>query len=345
MDSINRQNKRNKIGPYFISLALIFATTLFGEFIKKRLEPTNIVMFYLLIVVFAAIRWGRGPAIVTSIISVLAFDFFLVPPYLTFSVADIQYIFTFIAFLIVGIVVSTFASKVREQVIQRQTEKLHSALLSSISHDLKTPLVSITGALTTLLDSKSNLDQQHKKELLETAREESHRLNRIVNNILDMTKMEAGVLRISKKPCDLRDLIGACLEQLKDKIGSRNIKIDIPKDFPEVTIDFPFMLKALFNVIDNALKYSPVDNPVEIRASQIEGKVKIDIQDYGIGIAKDDLKRIFEKFYRVESSENVLGTGLGLCISKSIVEAHNGQITVESMPGKGSVFNIEVPLE
>jgi two-component system sensor histidine kinase KdpD len=245
----------------------------------------------------------------------------------------------------VGIVVSTFASKVREQIIQRQTEKLHSALLSSISHDLKTPLVSITGALTALLDSKSSLDEPHKRELLETAQEESNRLNRIVNNLLDMTKMEAGVLRISKKPCDLRDLIGACLEQLKDKIDSRNIKIDIPKDFPEVSVDFPFMLKALFNIIDNALKYSPANKPVEIRACLIQGKVKIQIQDYGIGIAKGDLRRIFEKFYRVERSENVSGTGLGLCISKGIVEAHNGRITVESMSRKGSVFSIEIPLE
>lgn len=247
------QAKQKQYYPYLICLGLVFITTLLGEIVKKSLEPANIVMFYLLVVVFSAIRWGRWPAVATSIISVLAFDFFLVPPYLTFSVSHIQYVFTFIAFLIVGMTISTFASKVKEQVIQRQTEKLHSALLSSISHDLKTPLVSITGALTALLDGKSNLDEPRKKELLETAREESSRLNRIVNNLLDMTKMEAGVLRISKKPCDVRDLIGACLEQLKDKIGSRNINIDIPKDCPEAAVDFPFMLKAIFNIIDNAL--------------------------------------------------------------------------------------------
>ncbi len=339
------QSKRNRILPYIISCGLVLLTTLFGELLKKRLEPTNIVMFYLLAVVFVAIRWGRGPAIATSIISVLVFDFFLVPPYLTLSVADIEYLFTFAAFLVVGIVVSTFASKVREQIIQRQTEKLHSALLSSISHDLKTPLVSITGALTALLDRNSNLDEQHKRELLETARGESGRLNRIVNNLLDMTKMESGVLRISKKPCDLRDLIGACLEQLKDKIGSREIKIDIPKDFPEIAVDFPFILKAFFNVIDNALKYSPDSSPVEIRAAVVERKAQVKIRDYGLGIPREDLKRIFEKFYRVERSYNVLGTGLGLCISKGIIEAHGGDISVDSTPGKGSTFTVELPLE
>lgn len=328
-----------------MSIGLVFITTLFGEFVKRRLEPTNIVMFYLLVVVFVAIRWGRGPAIATSIISVLAFDFFLVPPYLTFSVADIQYFFTFTAFLVVGITMSTFASKVREYVIQRQMEKLYSALLSSISHDLKTPLVSVTGSLTTLLDTKSKLDESQKRELLKTACEESERLNRIVNNILDMTKMEAGVLRLSKKPCDLRDLIGVSLEQLKDKIGSREIRTDIPKDLPEVSVDFPFLLKALFNLIDNTLKYSLNGSPIEIRCYQDQHKVKITIKDYGFGIPREDFSRIFEKFYRTKRSQHISGTGLGLCISKGIIEAHRGQIFVESELGRWTMFTVELPIE
>jgi two-component system sensor histidine kinase KdpD len=335
---------REKFYPYLLSLGLVFVTTLFGEFVKRRLEPTNIILFYLLVVVFIAIRYGIGPAVATSILSVLAFDFFLVPPYLTLSVADIQYLFTFAAFLVVGIVVSTFASKVREHLIQRQTEKLHSALLSSISHDLKTPLVSITGALTTLLDGKSHLDEKHKRDLLETASEESARLNRLVNNLLDMTKMEAGVLRIYKKPCDLRDLIGTCLEQLKNKIGQRSIKMDIPKDLPELPMDFLVMAKALFNVIDNALKYSTDNSSIDIRASMIDAKVRLEIKDYGCGIPKEDLKRIFEKFYRVEKSLHTSGTGLGLSISKGIIEAHGGQISAESDFGKGTTIVIILPM-
>ncbi len=191
---------QSKVLAYAVSMVLVSVVTLFGELVKRSIEPTNLVMFYLLAVVFTAIRWGRGPAVVTSVVSVLAFDFFLIPPYLTLSVSDIQYVFTFAGFLIVGIVVSTFASRVKEHLIQRQTEKLHSALLSSISHDLKTPLVSITGALTALLDNNSKLDETHKRELLASACGASDRLNRIVNNLLDMTKVESGVLRLSKKP-------------------------------------------------------------------------------------------------------------------------------------------------
>jgi len=335
---------RNKIYPYLISIGLVFIMTLFGEFVKRKLEPTNIVMFYLLAVVIAAIRWGQGVATVTSILSVLAFDFFLVPPYLTLGVADLQYIFTFIAFLVVGVVVSTLASKTREQVIQRQTEKLQSALLNSISHDLRTPLVSITGSLTALLDSDSGLDDATRKELLETAFEESDRLNRLVINLLDMTRMEAGALRIIRKPCELRDVLGASLEQLKEKIGSRNIKIDIPRDFPEVSMDFSFVMKVFFNLIDNALKYSPVDTPIDIKATAFKDKVRIEVKDQGIGIPQGDLKRIFEKFYRVERPHKISGTGLGLSICKGIIEAHGGQISAQNNPDKGATFTITIPL-
>jgi len=326
-------------------MGLVFVMTLLGELVKRKLEPTNIVMFYLLAVVIVAIRWGQGAAIVTSILSVLAFDFFLVPPYLTLNVHDIEYLFTFVAFLIVGVIISTLASKARERIIQRQTEKLYSALLHSISHDLKTPLVSITGALSTLLEKNSKLDQEQIKELLTTANGESKRLNHLVNNLLDMTRTESGVLRISKKPCDLRDFMGACFEQFTTKIGNRNIKINFPKDMPEVAVDFPYMLKAFTNVIDNALKYSSDGSLIEVVVSLMGNKVQILVRDYGCGIPKEDLGRIFDKFYRVQSAENILGTGLGLSISKNIIEAHGGCISVESIFGKSTTFIIELPAE
>jgi two-component system sensor histidine kinase KdpD len=329
---------------YLACLFLVFTTTLFGEVLKRFIEPTNIVMFYLLIVVLAAIRWGIGQAIFTSTISVIAFDFFLIRPYLTLGVEDLQYLFTFSGLMFVGIVVSTYASKVREQVIQSQTERLYSVLLSSISHDLKTPLVSITGSLTTLLDKRSNLNEKQKQELLRTSCAESERMNRLVNNLLDMTRMEAGALRLSKSPCDLRDLIGTCLEQLKDIINSRKVVVEIPKDLPEISVDIRFMMKVFLNLVDNALKYSPAERPILIQAHQVKDMVHIEFKDQGCGIPKEDLKRIFEKFSRVERASQVPGTGLGLCIAKGIVEAHSGQITVESELGKGSVFTVILPV-
>ena len=318
--------------------------TLLGEFVKKSLEPANLVMLYLLAVVIVAIRWGQGPAIVTSILGVLSFDFFLVPPYLTLSVDRIQYVFTFAGLLIVGLVISTLASKTREQVIQRQTEKLQTALLSSISHDLRTPLVSITGALTSLLDNNSNLSNAARKELLETAREESDRLNRLVSNLLDTTKMEAGALKILKNPCELRDILGASLEQLKEKTASRSIDIHIPRDFPEVPMDFSLMMKVFLNLIDNAIKYSSSCTPIVIKAVMFKDRVAIEIKDHGLGIPEGDLKRVFDKFYRVERPEQITGTGLGLSICKGIIEAHGGQIAAQNNTDKGVTFIITLPL-
>lgn len=334
----------SKIKPYLISFVLVFVTTLLGEIVKRRLEPTNIVMFYLLAVVFVAIRWGQGPAIVTSILSVLAFDFFLIPPYLTLSVADLQYIFTFIAFLVVGIVVSTLASKTREQVIQRQKEKLQTALLSSISHDLRTPLSSVTGSLSALLDNDAGLDETTRRELLETAFTEAGHLDRLVGNLLDMTRMEAGALKINRKACELRDVLGVTLEQMKEKIGARNIGIEIPKDFPEVPMDFLFMMKVFFNLIDNALKYSSADKPIDITATAFKDKVRIEIKDQGIGIPKAELKHIFEKFYRAQSPQRIMGTGLGLSICKGIIEAHGGEICAQNNRDTGAAFIITLPL-
>lgn len=334
----------NKIYPYMMSMGLVFIMTLVGEFVKRMLEPTNIVMFYLLAVVIVAIRWGQGPAIVASILSVLSFDFFLVPPYLTLSVDRIQYVFTFIGLLVVGLVISTLTSKTREQVIQRQTERLQTALLNSISHDLRTPLASITGALTSLLDHNFNLNDATRRELLETAYEESDSLNRLVGNLLDTTRMEAGALKISKKPCEFRDVLGASLEQLKEKAKPRNIRIDIPGNFPEVAMDFSFMMKVFFNLIDNAIKYSPEDTVIDIKATSLKDKVKIEIKDQGFGIPESDLERVFDKFYRVERPQQITGTGLGLSICKGIVEAHGGKIVAQNNPGKGVLITITLPL-
>ena len=349
--AINLIEKNNKVLPYLLSIGLVLITTLFGIFIKGKLEPTNLVMFYLLAVVIAAINWGKGPAITASIIGVLSFDFFLVPPYYTFTVASVHYIFTFIGLLIVGLVVSTLASRVREQTIKAQkvellqeTEKLQTALLHSISHDLRTPLATITGSLSTILHDDLDLNKKTSQELLKGAKQEADRLNRLVSNLLDMTKMEAGVLRISKKPCDLRDVLGTSLEALKEKVGCREVRISIPADCPEIYLDFSFMIKAFYNLIDNAINYSLPGSPILIRAAVINDRVRIEIIDQGPGIPPADLERIFEKFYRAKSPGRVSGTGLGLSICKGIIEAHNGAIAARNNPAGGATLAISLPL-
>ena len=342
---------KNTLVPYVMGLSLVVLITFLGELIKQYFEPTNLVMLYLLAVVFVALRWGRGPAIVTSLLSVLAFDFFLVPPYFTLAVSQVQYVFTFIGFLIVGLVISELAIKtkkqgqeVRQLELLRVTEKLQTALLNSISHDLRTPLATIIGAISMLLQDAPSLSEETIKELLQDAYDESNRLNRIVGNLLDMTRLEAGALKVSLKPCELRDVFGVSLQELKEKLGRRPVEINIPHNFPEIPMDFSLIVKVFVNLIDNAVKYSPDETPIHI-AAKIEGpQVRIEIQNEGPGILQTDLKRIFDKFYRAANSVQVSGLGLGLSISKGIIEAHGGQIWAEiPTEKKGPVFVVLLP--
>ena len=232
----------------------------------------------------------------------------------------------------------------RQVELMHEREKLHTALLNSISHDLRTPLVSIMGVLSSLLQDYSSLDSKTRGELLETAYEDSDHLNKFVGNLLDMTRLEAKALKIRIEPCELRDVVGASLQTLKDEIERRNILINIPVDLPEIPMDFVLMMRVFINLIDNAVKYSSLETPIEITAKLAEDKIKIDVKDLGIGIPKNDLIKIFDKFYRAVNPRQVTGTGLGLSICKGIVEAHGGEILAKNNPDKGVTISAILPL-
>ena len=277
-----------------------------------------------------------------------------------------------LGFLVLGAMVSSLAFKIRRQAIEakereahqaevavqqaklaevsrqvqlmHEREKLHTALLNSISHDLRTPLVSIMGVLSSLLQDYSSLDSKTRQELLATAYEDSDHLNRFVSNLLDMTRLEAKALKIRIEPCELRDVVGASLQILKDEVEKRKILINIPKDLPEIPMDFVLMMRVFINLIDNAVKYSPPETSIKIAAQPVGDKVRIDVQDLGIGIPMDDLIKIFDKFYRAVKPRQVTGTGLGLSICKGIVEAHDGQISARNNPDKGATFSVILPL-
>jgi two-component system sensor histidine kinase KdpD len=237
------------------------------------------------------------------------------------------------------------AEQARQAEILEITDKLQSALLNSISHDLRTPLVSITGALSSLMDAGLGLDEASRRNLIETAREEADRLNRLVGNLLDMTRLEAGAVRIHKDICDIDDLIGSALEQLTGRIGGHPVNIEVAAELPHCSLDFILISRVLVNVIDNALKYSPPEAPVDIRAQAANGYLEIAIADRGSGIPAEDLTRIFDKFYRVQRPDNVIGTGLGLAISKGIVEAHGGFMAAENRPGGGAIITLALPIQ
>lgn len=227
--------------------------------------------------------------------------------------------------------------------ILEATEKLQTALLNSISHDLRTPLVSITGTLTSLLDDQVRLDNAAQTVLLETAAEEAGRLNRLVSNLLDMTRLEAGVVQIHREYRDLQDVIGAALQQIGDRLKDRPVKVEIPPNLPLIPLDFVLLVHVFLNLIDNAIKYSPAASEIEISVRIDDKEAQVDIADRGIGIPEEDLTHIFQKFYRVQRPSHITGTGLGLSISKGLVEAHGGRIWANRRSNGGAIITVALP--
>lgn len=229
------------------------------------------------------------------------------------------------------------------QILQAR-EALERALLNSISHDLRTPLVSIIGALSSLRDKHLHLDDKRRQDLLNGAWDEAERLNRFVGNLLDMTRLEAGELKINKEPCDVQDLIGCSLAALDLKLEGRNVSVKLADGMPLVSMDMVLMTQVLVNLLDNALKYSPIDSSIEIRAQTKTNYLLLEVLDRGPGVPEHDLQRVFEKFYRLPVPEGVTGTGLGLSICKGIIEAHQGKILAENRSGGGLRIICQLPL-
>jgi len=228
--------------------------------------------------------------------------------------------------------------------ILQAREGLERALLNSISHDLRTPLMSITVALDNLWEKGAQIAEKVRCDLLITAREEAGRLNRFVGNLLDMTRLEAGAIQLKEVPCDAQDLVGCALAALERRIGARKIDVRLPSDIPAVGMDLALMTQVLVNLLDNALKYSPPDKSIEIAARTNDGKLIMEIADQGPGVPEDDLTRVFDKFYRIPIPEGAGGTGLGLTICKGIVEAHGGDIRAENQTGGGLRVIITLPI-
>jgi two-component system sensor histidine kinase KdpD len=236
-----------------------------------------------------------------------------------------------------------FSQQAEQAQILQARENLERALLNSISHDLRTPLASITGALSSLRDQEG-LDETARTELLATACEEAARLNRFVGNLLDMTRLEAGAVRLKYTPCDMEELIGCALSVLDPRLGKREIAVHLPPDLPLVMLDMGCMIQVLVNLLDNSLKYSPQDQPIGINARTDREWLVMEIIDHGPGVAEADLERIFDKFHRVPAPEGARGTGLGLSICKGFVQAHGGTINAAITPGGGLTVTIRLPL-
>jgi two-component system sensor histidine kinase KdpD len=460
-------------------------------------ELANIVMVYLLGIVVVATRYGRGPSLAASILSVAALDFLFVPPVFTFAVSDANYVFTFVVMLVVGVVIGGLATRIRAQAVAAsrreertaalyamsrelastrgvdplltiaarhisevfdsqvvvvlpdastslapwsgaqftldanelgvarwvhehhqpaglgtatlpgasalylplqaprgpvgvlgvrpadrhaldapeqlhqletfanqtalaieraqladeaqqaqvriETERLRNSLLSSVSHDLRTPLATITGAASTILENGTRLDARTRQDLLESVREEADRLNRLVQNLLEMTRLESGALQLRTEWHPLEEVVGAALSRLASQLAERRVDTSVPPDLPLVPIDDVLIEQVLINLLDNAIKYTPRASPIKIIATATDSAVTVEVADRGPGVPRGEEDKVFEKFYRGQPAAG-RGAGLGLAICQAIVKAHGGHIWAQNLPEGGVAFLFTLPL-
>lgn len=236
------------------------------------------------------------------------------------------------------------AHEAREARLLRDSDALKTTLLSAVSHDLRTPLAGIKALTTTLLQEDVTLPPEVVRDTLHGIDEETDRMTRLVGDLLDLSRIEAGVLRPTREPVLIPELIDDTVHRLSPVLAEREILRDAPADLPLVPLDYVQMQQVLTNLLENAARYSPPGTPIVIGASCGEGDLNMWVADHGPGVPADQRERVFDRFYRLEHHEKERhGTGMGLAISRGLVEAHGGRLWVEDTPGGGATFRLSVP--
>ncbi len=225
-----------------------------------------------------------------------------------------------------------------------ESERLRAALFNSISHDMKTPLASILGAVSSLVDDGDLYNPDQKTALLSSIRHGALRMNRVVCNLLDMARLESGFMRLHTDWCDIQDIIGVALRENREILQDHCVKVEIPEVISLIKADYALIEQVLTNLLHNAVKYSPAHSEISVIVAEEQNELMVSVADQGNGIATTDEERIFEKFYRTQSTNNVSGTGLGLSICQGIIEAHGGRIWASSRPGGGAMLIFALPV-
>ncbi len=291
------------------------------------------------------------PVLVSAFLSALIWDFFFIPPTFTFTVGTSEDRILLFMYFIIALINAVLTNRIRrmEKMVKEKDEKaksvkFYNTLLNSLSHELRTPITTILGSTDNLQTDSSKLSDVDRAELLKEISVASIRLNQQVENLLNMSRLESGVLRIKKDWCDINDLIYKTLQRLEPNLIKFRLVVEIPDQLPLFKLDFGLMEQVLYNLILNATQHTSEDTLITIKADCVHDTLVLIIADNGKGFPEEEREKVFDKFYRVKGSPTG-GTGLGLSIVKGFVEAHNGTIRLENLPVQGSKFTIEIMTE
>ena len=291
------------------------------------------------------------PVLITAFSSALIWDFFFIPPFFTFHVESTEDSLMLLMYFIIALVNAVLTYKIRQiekEVREKENKaniiKLYNTLLNSLSHELRTPISTIIGVTDNLINNSNKLSEENKKELLSDISLASIRLNRQVGNLLNMSRLESGVIQLKKDWCDINELIYSSTNKLQFNTDKHIIDIQIDEKFPLFKLDYGIMEQVIYNLVHNAIVHTPKGTTISIRAYHLEENFLLKIYDNGPGFPEKEIEKVFDKFYRLNETKTG-GTGLGLSIVKGFIEAHQGKINLENMTNGGALFNIEIPSE
>lgn len=353
-----------------ISLAAVLLITLVLTPFSAQVNSTTVALAFLLIVLVSATFFGRNPALLSSLVAMLCFNYFFLPPIHTWTISDPQNLVAWAAFTFTALVAGELSAYARRRASDaerlfeelqkafetateaealRQSEKLKSALLDAVTHDLRTPLTSIKASVTTLLDSEGGhrtieLDSLERSEFLDIINEETDRLNVFIEGMVQLARVEAGSVNASGAISNVEEIVTIALDRAEAVIANHNLVVNLQKELPMIRVDARAIAEVVYNLVENAAKYSPVGSTITIGAMSRASDVLISVMDEGKGIPVEMRERVFEKFLRLDG-EHTDGLGLGLAIVRGIVEAQNGTIKIDSgSDGVGTKITLTLPV-
>lgn len=377
-----------KLLGYIVAVVVIAVATAVLKILGLNINLTTAALAFLLIVLFVAAAWGSGPAVLAALVGGTCFNFFFLPPVGTFHIADPENWIAFFSFLVAAITAGQLSARAKRRAEEaeagrheiehlyselrdaferasqaealRQSEKLKSALLDAVTHDLRTPLTSIKASITTLLDEVRGqsledplvpLDPESRREMMEVINEESDRLNRFIGGLIDLARIEAGELQLRRRWGTVEEIIATALTRAEHLTGSHHVEVYVESELPVVRVDERAVSEVVYTLVDNAAKYSPAGSNIRISAKRAGDElIRMAVEDQGEGISDHLRARVFDKFFRATrdgdiSTHQPSGTGMGLAIAKGIVEAHDGEIWIESgTGGKGTRVVFTLPI-
>ncbi|MEA2639400.1 MAG: two-component system, OmpR family, sensor histidine kinase KdpD [Chloroflexota bacterium] len=342
--------RRDSVLPYlFTVLAVAVTFGVVGILKSTVVDLPAAILLYLVPIVLAASRWGRGPAVVGVAVAILGHDLLFVDPRGTFSVARADEALGLVLLLFTALVTAQLADgarrsaeTAREAAIVRRSEELKTALLHAVTHTLRTPLASIKASVSGLRQPGATYDDADRAELLAEIEEEADRLDRVVTNLLDASRLEAGGIELHRDPQELGELVGAVVDRLQPMLAGRCVQVDVPEGLPPVSGDYAQLDHVVTNLLENAARHTPAGTPVLVRARADGTMIRTEVVDRGAGVPVAERERLFRPFERGQTGAT--GTGLGLTIARGFVEAHGGALWLEDGPEGGARFTFTLPV-